>query len=175
MELYQFLCPKLHRAGPRLQRATPWLRWAKAMLCQPQLRLRRVAPVLCQANPELRQATLMLYRPSLRLHRAKPVRDCQRRCKSAGAGIESTIDSLAANTSLHWADDVLAGHHVGYHPADATSPVGCVGGTLGDLASPLRCLQSDSGNVTSALVDVTSVHHYIGCLDQCNIGSKCLM
>jgi hypothetical protein len=73
---------------------------------------------------------------------------------------------------LHWADDVSAGHHVGYHPADATLPVGCVGGTLGDLTLPLRCLQSDSGDVTSSLVDVTLARHYIGCLNRCNIGSK---
>jgi hypothetical protein len=103
-----------------------------------------VVLALCRANPELRQATLMLYQPSPSLHRAKPVRDRQSRCKITGAGIELAIISLAANTSSHWADDVSAGHHFGYHPADATSPVGCIGETVGNLTSPQPSLILDS-------------------------------
>ncbi|PLW26335.1 hypothetical protein PCANC_22903 [Puccinia coronata f. sp. avenae] len=48
----------------------------------------------------------------------------------AGAGIESTINLPAADTSSHWADD------------------------------------SDSSDVRSAMVDVTSARRYIGCLNR---------
>ena len=84
------------------------------------------------------------------------MKDCWNRLETAGADVESTIESLAADISSDWADDVSAGHCVGYHPGDATLLPGSVGGTFGDHTLPLGCLILNSSDVTSAPVDVTS-------------------
>jgi hypothetical protein len=116
------------------------------------------------------------------LYRAKPVKDCQSRLKTASADVESTIESLAADGSLDWPDDVSAGYCVGYHPGDSTSLPGSVGGTFGNVKSLLGCLILSRGDVTSApidvtsdVVDATSAGSCIGRLNRCNIGSKCPM
>jgi hypothetical protein len=155
-----------------LRRPSVSLRRATTTLYRLKLRLCRLEPGLHRATSELSRAKLMLRQPILSLCRVTVMRNRQTRRKSATGVVQSTIHSLAADTSSRLGDDVSAGHHVGYHPADATSSVGCVGGTLGDFTSPLRCLQSGSSDVRSAMVDVTSARHYIGYLDRCNIGSK---
>ncbi|PLW44901.1 hypothetical protein PCASD_09118 [Puccinia coronata f. sp. avenae] len=121
------------------------------------------------------------------LYRAKPVKDCQSQLKTASADVESTIESLAADGSSDWPDDVSAGYCVGYHPGNSTSLPGSIGGTFGNVKSPLGCLISSRSNVKSAPVDVTSAPidvtsdvvdatsagSCIGRLNRCNIGSKC--
>ncbi|PLW26198.1 hypothetical protein PCASD_23664 [Puccinia coronata f. sp. avenae] len=116
------------------------------------------------------------------LYWAKPVKDCQSQLKTASADVESTIESLAADGSSDWPDDVSAGYCVGYHPGDSTSLPGSVGETFGNVKSLLGCLILSRSDVTSAPIDVTSdivnatsAGSCIGRLNRCNIGSKCPM